>query len=330
MKQEYNYKNNRDLFKSHMLETKSQVESELTRFVAQISELSLHPQIKYAALSKGKRLRPLLVILSAESVGGKRSDIMRLALSFELMHTATLIHDDIIDQDETRRGRLAVHRKWSVNDAILTGDALIALSVNLASAYGESVLKAVAQSALELCDGEHMDVTFNSASAREEWYLKKIREKSASLFAAAMYCGALAGGGTSKDVDALNAFGENFGMAYQLRDDLIDLEPRGTQLSKDLASGRINLALIHFYRNGNSEDRERLDDVLNRLINDTNAGRNVAEDLIRLLKQKGSIDYCEQKIDEYLLKAVESISALKDSEYKSYLVEMTRALKTGG
>src|SRR3990170_585831 len=109
---------------------------------------------------------------------------MPLALAFELMHAATLIHDDIIDRDEMRRGKLALYKKWSAIDAILTGDALIALAVNLASEYGETVLKTVAQSALELCDGEHIDITFSLKTATEEGYIQNIREKSASLFKA--------------------------------------------------------------------------------------------------------------------------------------------------
>jgi len=329
LKQEYSF-NKKDEFKSYLSMTKSQVESELAKFVARLSKLTLHPQIEYAVMSKGKRLRPLLVILSAESVGGKRTDVMRLALAFELMHTATLVHDDIIDQDENRRGKPAVYRKWSVNEAILTGDALIALSVDLASDYGENVLKTVARSALELCDGERMDLAPTPISADEEWYFKKIREKSASLFAAATYCGALAGGGTSAEVHCLHAFGQDFGLAYQVRDDLLDLEPQGNDVSRDLKSGRINLALIHFYRNSNSEEQNHLERSLRRLINGKQRSTNAAKDVARILGKKGSLDYCAKKVDRYLSRAVLSLSVLQDSPYKDHLVGMTQALKNWG
>lgn len=331
MKQEYSFNNKKDEFKSYLSMTKSQVESELAKFVARLSKLTLHPQIEYAVMSKGKRLRPLLVILSAESVGGKRTDVMRLALAFELMHTATLVHDDIIDQDENRRGKPAVYRKWSVNEAILTGDALIALSVDLASGYGETILRTVAQSALELCDGEHMDLTpATPVLAKEEWYFKKIEEKSASLFAAATYCGALAGGGTSAEADALHAFGQNFGLAYQVRDDLLDLEPQGNDVSRDLKSGRINLALIHFYRNSKPEEQNHLERSLRRLINGKQRSTNAAKDVARILGKKGSLDYCAKKVDRYLSRAVLSLSVLQDSPYKDHLVGMTQALKNWG
>jgi len=328
LKQEYSVKNDtKDAFKLYLSKTKSQVESELAKLVLKLSKLNLHPQIEYAILSEGKRLRPLLAILSAESVGGNRNKVMSLALAFELVHTATLVHDDIIDQDEMRRGKLAVYKKWSVNDAILTGDALIALAVNLASRYGETILKTVANSALELCDGELMDLRFSSKMMTEESYFKRIREKSASLFRASTYCGALAGGGIPSEVHALSTFGENFGIAYQLRDDLLDLTLEGNIALKDIESGRLTLPLIRLYATGSSEERKQMENKLQTLMNGNNTMNDeTAESILQNIRQSGSLHYCEKKIDEHLRQAVASISMLKDTEYKAYLVEMTRAL----
>jgi len=332
LKQEYSFKSNaEDAFKRYLSETKSQIESELTKLCSRLSKLNLHPQIEYAVLSRGKRLRPLLVILSAESVGGDRNQVMSLALAFESMHTATLVHDDIIDQDDMRRGKPTLHKEWSVNDAILTGDTLIALAVDLASGYGETILKTVAQSALELCDGEHMDITFPLKTASERGYFRKIREKSASLFRAATYCGALAGGGTPSEVHSLSLFGENFGIAYQLRDDLLDLTNKGNLILKDLKDGRITLPLIHYYSTSSSAEKKHIESKLQTLANGNCAVDNkIAENLLQAISQTGSLDYCEKKIDEHLRLAVAAISTLEDTEYKTYLVEMTRALKAMG
>jgi len=330
LKQEYSIRRNlKNAFKSYISKTKTQVESELSKLVSGLSELNLHPQIEYAVLSKGKRLRPLLVILSAESVGGNRSKVIPLALAFELMHTATLVHDDIIDDDEYRRGVTALHKKWSVNDAILTGDTLIALSVDLASGYGQTVLKTVAQSALELCDGELMDITFSLEKATEESYFKRIREKSASLFSAATYCGAFAAGGTPSEVDSLSVFGENFGIAYQLKDDLFDLTQRGNMALKDLRSGTVTLPLIHSYNICSAGKKKQIGNKLKTLMNgDCVTDAETAKALLQTISQTGSLDYCEEKIDEHLRQAIASVSMLKDTEYKTYLVEMTRALRT--
>ena len=331
MKQEYSVENSKARFRSYLATTKNYVEHELSEFVAGLSHLKLHPQIEYAVLSEGKRLRPLLVILSVESVGGSKTRAMKLALAFELMHTATLVHDDIIDQDETRRNRLALHKKWSVNDAILTGDALIALSVHIASSYGQEVLQTVAHSALELCDGEKTDITFTLEATTEESYFKRITQKSASLFKASTQCGALAGGGTPSEVQSLARFGENFGVAYQLKDDLLDLTDKGGFALKDVRAGRITLPLIHSYKNCSMQEKQRMDRLLHTLT-----GRSLktseanAQNLFAMFKKTGSFDYCGRKIDEHLRMAVERISILKETQYKSHLIEMTKALKTWG
>jgi len=310
-----------------MTKAKSLIESELVKLVSGLSELNLHPQIEYAVLSKGKRLRPLLTILSAESVGGNRNKVMPLALGFELMHTATLVHDDLIDQDEMRRGKPALHKKWSENDAILTGDALIALSVELASGYGETILKTVAQSALQLCDGEHMDITLSLKKATEEAYFRKIKEKSASLFKAAAYCGALAGGGSPIEARSLAAFGENFGIAYQLRDDILDLALEENSFSKDLKSRRVTLPLIHSYAISNATEREQLETAFRVATKKGPIDFAIAERISRFFNEKGSIEYCEKKINQYLRQAVAVVASLRDTEYKNYLFEMAESLK---
>jgi len=329
LKQEYSFKESREeAFKLYVSKTKSQVESELIKLVSRLSEQSLHPQIEYAVLSEGKRLRPFLTILSAESVGGDRNKVMSLALAFELMHTATLVHDDIIDQDEMRRGKPSLYKKWSVNDAILTGDALIALSVNLASGYGETILKTVAQSALQLCDGEHMDITLSLKRANEEEYFRKIREKSASLFRAAAYCGALAGGGSPLETRSLALFGENYGIAYQLRDDLLDLTLKENSFSKDLRSGRVTLPLIHLYISSNANEREQLETEFRAAMEKNSFDESkIAEKLSHILLEKGSIEYCEEKINQHVKQAVTSIASLRDTEHKNYLFEMAASLK---
>lgn len=316
-------------FRAYVSEARNRIDFELSELVRGLSDVAIQPQLKYAILSEGKRLRPLLIILSAESVGGNRNEIIRLALAFELMHTATLVHDDIIDQDDLRRGRLALHRKWSVNDAILTGDALIALAVNLASEYGETVLKAMTQSALELCDGVHKDVTFSLREITEESYLKKIEEKSASLFKASAFCGSIAGGGTPVEIESLSAFAENLGIAYQLRDDIIDFSHEGKIISRDLKGGVISLPLVHAYAESSLSERQEIEKNLRAIVNKSpeESYENV-EKIISLVLQKGSFRYCEQRIDEYLQRAVDSLSPLKHTKYKTYLVNMTRVVKT--
>jgi geranylgeranyl pyrophosphate synthase len=320
-----------DAFKAYISEAKSQIESELAKFVSGLSGLSLHSQIEYAVLSQGKRLRPLLVVLSAESVGGNRKKVMPLALAFEFMHTATLVHDDIIDQDDMRRDRPAMHKKWSLNQALLTGDSLIALAVDLASTYGETIMKTVASSALELCDGENIDIAFSPQMMTEESYFRKIRKKSASLFQAATYSGALAGGGTLSEVNSLSAFGENFGMAYQLRDDLLDLTNKSTNELKDLRRGRLTLPLIYSYSKCSPDERRQIADGLQTFLStDSAADMESTKQILEIIRKTDSREYCERRVDEFLHQAIASISEIKEAEYRAYLVEMVKALKSFG
>jgi geranylgeranyl pyrophosphate synthase len=324
LKQQYKVKP----YESYLNQTKKLINLELSKFVSSLSHLKLHPQLEYALLSKGKRLRPLLVILSAQSVGGEAEKVMPLALAFELVHTATLVHDDIIDRDETRRGIPALHVKWSVNDAILTGDAMIALAVNLASSYGEQILKTVSNSALELCDGEHLDISLSLDSATEEEYFLKIREKSASLFRASAYSGALAGGGSPSEIKSLSTFGENFGIAYQLKDDLVDLEHTSSFISRDLKRGRVTLPLIHLYKTSKSRERQQLKRDFQKALRNREAFNSpAAKRILESLMNAGSLAYAEQKMGYYLQQAIESIKSLKDTVYKEHLVQMANSLR---
>jgi geranylgeranyl diphosphate synthase type I len=315
-------------YENYLAQTRKLIDLEISKFVSSLSHLKLHQQIEYALLSKGKRLRPLLVILSAQSVGGQPEKVMPLALAFELMHTATLVHDDIIDQDETRRGLPALHVKWSVNDAILAGDAMIALAVNLASSYGEEILKTVSESALELCDGEHVDITLSLDSATEEDYFQKIKKKSASLFRAAAHSGALAGGGSPQEVISLSLFGENFGIAYQLRDDLTDLRNSGDSISRDLKKGRVTLPLIHLYNTCSSEEKRQLRTYVQKTLENQEAKNAVtAKEIWKSLLATGAFDYVKQKINHYLEKAIESVKLLENTIYKEHLIQMAHSLK---
>ncbi len=312
-------------FLNYFSTAKKEVENELKKFLSTLTRLDLYPKIEYALMSEGKRFRPVLAILAAESVGGERSKVMPLALAFELIHNATLVHDDIIDHDEFRRNRPSLYKKWSVNEAILTGDALIALSISLASSYGADIIDTVARSALELCEGERMDLVGSLKTITEEAYFKRIKDKSASLCRAAAYCGGKAGGGLSAEINALSKFGENFGVAYQLRDDVLDFAS-GDPTLKDLVDKKITLPLIHCYNNSTKEEKKRIENLQSLISENPSSAIEKIDELMQLIDEKGSIEYCEKKIDNYLSNAMAAIDVLKDTDYKRHLIEMIKAL----
>jgi len=319
---------NEETFQQYMENTRRIIESELSILISKISTLRFHKEIEYALLSQGKRLRPLLVTLSAQSVGGNREKALPLALAIELLHTATLVHDDILDQDKFRRDVPTVHEKWSVSDAILVGDAMIALAIYLAADYGKDALKVTAQAGLALCDGEYMDVSIKSLQMSEDEYLEKIRKKSASLFRAAAHCGALVGGGSDLEVKCLADFGEHFGMAYQLSDDLADITSSDEGIPKDLGKHRISLPLIHLYKSSDPTERKTLLDDLQVLRKKDNRNKKTAlERILEKLETKGSLDYCRKEINEYIDQAIAGIQPLGDTEFKLYLVQMAESLR---
>jgi geranylgeranyl pyrophosphate synthase len=311
-------------FRSYLSEKKEIINSEIRNFFSEISGLKLSPLIRYPLLSDGKRLRAVLVILSAESVGGVQSRVMHLALAIELVHNASLVLDDIIDEEETRREVQALHKKWSKNYAILTAGAMTSLAIKLAAEYGAEIANLISQSILRLCDGEYMDISLSLRTTNEEEYLSTIKKKSASLFETACRCGSLVCGGNSVEVECLSLFGENFGMAYQLKDDLLDLKLSKGYVPKDLINGRITLPIIHFY-NSNFDNKKMLEDTLS-ILSRGKLTADIAKQLLYRLETEGSFGYCERKINYYVHQAIESLQSIKKTKFKKYLVQMAKLL----
>jgi len=268
-------------------------------------------------INSGKRIRPLTTILSCQATGGEIDDAIPLAMAIELVHNASLVHDDIIDGDKTRRGGLTIDEKFGTEKAIIIGNAMISLAVNLVADYDSEVVRLLSMCGFDLCVGEILDLSSSLDDVTEELYFLKIKKKSASLFKAATHMGALTGGGTKDEVEAMSRFGEDIGIAYQISDDLMDLDMID---SGDLRNGIVTLPLIYFYRNGNinsnNEERELLkyfgsdmdEDIVNRIIDE--------------IKESGSIQYCEERIDERVESAQRSLDVLRDSEFREYLLEL--------
>ena len=303
------------------------LDDQLQSLLPLIAKLRLHKQIEYALQTKGKGLRSTMVLLAGESVGADRKKLEKLALGIELLHLATLVHDDVLDQDLFRRNALSVQAKWSVKEAILVGDALASLGLSLGSNYPKEVLDVMASTCLQLSDGEYLDVKATKSSLYEEYYFEKIQKKTASLFKAAAECGAIAGNGSAEEIISLATFGENYGLAFQIRDDLSDvLSSKNTMLS-DLNEFRATLPLICLDKKSNKDALILIRRLLISKKENGNRSHLLLKELESLLKTSGSIDYCFQKMNGYTEKAVSSLDSLKESEYKNYLKEMAESLK---
>jgi geranylgeranyl pyrophosphate synthase len=319
----------RDRYDAYLHEARRLVDHEIAGLLPKLTNLSLYGKIGYVLQTRGKRLRPMLVMLSAQSVGGHIESVKKLALAIEFLHAATLIHDDILDQDTFRRNAPTINAKWGIRDAILVGDALASLAINLTAGYGKDIIKIMSETCLLLSDGEYMDVEYAKEELLSESdYIETIRRKSASLFKAAVQCGAIAANANNNEIDALAKFGENFGLAYQIKDDLSDITTLENAVPQDINEFRATLPIIHFCENVKPDDREAFFETVGKVKSKGSTERAaLLGTLQRSLESTGSLRYCADRTNQYVSNAIASLKPIKESAYKAYLVQMAGSLK---
>ena len=304
------------------------IDHDISQIMSMVTDFGLCEKIKYVLRTQGKRLRPIMVLLSAQSVGGQVETVRKLALAIEMLHMASLIHDDILDQDIVRRNELTVNTKWGIRDAVLIGDALASLSFYLSADYENEIMKIISQTSVKLSDGEYLDVKESTDTRKERDYIETIRKKSASLFKTSTQCGAIAAEAKRNEIDALSEFGENFGLAYQIMDDLLDIAPIKDDLPQDIKMLRATLPIIHLFESAKPELKEKLFQAITAInTQNSNEKENTINMLRENLKSTGSLRYCADKIDQYVTNAIASLEALKESSFKGYLIEMANSLK---
>lgn len=297
------------------------IQDELERVQQRICELlrsedpQIDPVLQSLAEHTGKMLRPALVLLSGACVGAIGADHIDLAAMVELVHRASLLHDDVIDAAETRRSHPTANVLWGNSAAVLLGDLLLSkafslgLSVQVPNAAG-----ILAEAADRLCSGELMQ---NFQKARwemsEQQYNRIIEAKTAVLFESSCRLGAVASGASSEQVEALSRFGLQLGAAFQVADDLIDLlstdQQAGKTLGTDLAQGKLTLPLIHWLSAAPACQSDRIE-----LLESLNI-----EAILQQLHQSGSIDYAFRRLDERIADAKDTLSGLPDSPAQNAL-----------
>jgi octaprenyl-diphosphate synthase len=180
--------------------------------------------LKYA-LEGGKRIRPMAIMLSAEAVGSKDDSILDAAVAVELLHAESIIHDDIIDQEVSRRGKAAFHVRYGYSASLLTADFVFSMILAIAARYKDKrVAHTLSNAALRMCEGEYMELTIDPMTYKLGWdeYVDIIYNKTAALFQTATELGGIIGGGTKQQIEALSNYGKYLGIAYQVHDDLLD------------------------------------------------------------------------------------------------------------
>lgn len=304
------------------------VDKEIKKAIDTVDPQNLHDASKHLINAGGKKIRPSLVLLSSEAVGGSRDGALKTAAAVELIHTFSLIHDDIMDQDEMRRGMPSVHKLWGESIAILAGDTLFSLAFELVSqTHNENIpykrvveaLKTVVDACIKICEGQAYDMSFaGNFEIQEKEYMNMIYKKTAALISTATKAGALLGGGNKKQVKALAEYGRLIGMAFQLHDDYLDVisdeESIGKPVGSDIMEGKMTLMVVHAISNASAQDKETLIKILNE-----NGNENVNK-VINIFKKYGSIEYIHNIALENVKKAKELLTILDDSPAKQALI----------
>ncbi len=278
--------------------------------------------LKYIALRKGKQVRPTLVFLSAGAVGSisKRSHIG--AAMIELLHTATLVHDDVVDKAEERRGVASINANWNNKIAVLVGDFLLSKGL-LESVENDEFqfLKVTARAVRRMSEGELMAVDkIKSFDISEEEYYQIISDKTASLLSACCEVGAISVTDDKSIHKKLELFGEYLGIAFQIKDDILDYESKSTILGKpvgnDIRERKVTLPLIYAFRNSESGEAKKIF----KKMKSGNLSSVEVQSIIDFAEKNGGLDYSRTKAEEYRNLALEQIASFEDTEYKSALL----------
>ncbi|MCE8425723.1 MAG: polyprenyl synthetase family protein [Candidatus Methanoperedens sp.] len=282
------------------------VDSALPSLLLEIKPPELAAAVAYAISSKGKRIRPALVTLCCEAVGGRKSDATFAAASIELIHSSSLVLDDVIDKSEKRRGRDTIHKMWGTDMALLTVQILAALSLKIAS-RDPRLIHAIADSLFCMGEGEAMELV--DFARDKQSYLDLAFRKTGSLFGSAAEVGCLVGGGDESQIENMSKFGKHIGIAFQIRDDVLDCiskeDDLGKPVKKDLFMGRPSIVVLDALRSGIT---------LEKMMKCNNG------ELMHLVAD--SLDHAKEAAQEQLEMAKSHIGSLYDSPAKRWLIEL--------
>ncbi|UCF04089.1 MAG: polyprenyl synthetase family protein [bacterium] len=283
--------------------------------------------INHIAVYKGKRLRPILLLLCSGMTGEITDDSIKAAAMVELLHTATLVHDDVIDESDMRRGGLSVNAAWGNKVSILIGDLFFSrVLYRLSQIKNPEVTCLMSMTIKRICEGELIQLRngHDHAIIDEKVYFSLIAKKTASLLAAACEIGALSANSSngSRDRENLKSFGERLGIAFQIKDDLMDLtgtqDKLGKPIAKDIIENTVTLPILYGLAHSNNGDHERI-----RAIIENGIGEDDLDTICRFAEESGGIEYAEQKAKQYTDMALSRLHDYEDSQYKRSLIRLT-------
>ena len=289
----------------------------------------LYDAVRHLPLAGGKRLRPVLSMLSCEAVSGDIKNVMPLAIALELTHNFTLVHDDIMDKSKLRRNLPAVHIEFGEATAIIAGDLLFTkafesmhkLQVDLKTF--KNVEFGLVDCVKEISEGQQLDMEFEKRNlVSEDEYLEMILKKTAVMFMYAGEGGAILAGGTREQSNALNEYGKCLGLGFQIHDDYLDMssdeKTLGKDIGNDIRNGKKTLIAVHCLNTVSGDDKK----LLEKIFGNIDASDSEVKQVYELFNKTGSINYAKETANKFCEKAKKSIEILPDSDAKKVLLEL--------
>jgi len=285
--------------------------------------------LDYIHSKRGKQLRPILVLLSSAVSRGITDKTIQTAVALELMHTASLIHDDVVDDSPLRRGNEAVHTRWNNKIAVLVGDYLLAQVIDiLAGVRNTTILNTVAEMGESLSSGELLQLhTGQSMWISEQQYMRIIEQKTACLFAACSAAGAASSGATPRQITALRQYGLQLGLCFQLKDDVLDfsdIEDIGKPTMNDIRDGKATLPLLISLTRATPEEAEHIRDLAEGLATQAPYIKpfEATEEIKSFVLRYDGIRYAHQEMQKHRRRAIEALAMFPDNRYKNSLVTL--------
>jgi geranylgeranyl diphosphate synthase type II len=293
------------------------IDKKLSLVLKNRKPISLYNPVIYIMNSSGKRLRPLLVILSAKAVGGKPNQVYNAALAVEMLHNFTLVHDDIMDNADLRRGNQTLHKKYDLNTAILAGDSLLSVAYEFLLKDSKlnirQAVNSFTQGLVEVCEGQSLDTDFEMKKyVHLDEYINMISKKTAALIKMCCEVGAYLVDGSKKDIAVLANYGKYLGIAFQIQDDLLDITADKTEFGKkiggDLIEGKKTFLFIKALEKAKGKDKKELE----KIIKNKGIPPNQIQKYKAIFERLGVLDDARKEIRHYSDLALKSIDKLSN------------------
>lgn len=279
----------------------------------------------YIVKRKGKQIRPMFVFLSAQALGGITESTHRGAALIELLHTATLVHDDVVDDSFERRGFFSINALWKNKIAVLVGDYLLSRGLLLAIKNKEFKQLEIVSAAVEgMSEGELLQIEESrGVNLKEDIYFEIIRQKTATLIASCCACGASSAGANDEMIEKMRNIGEKIGIAFQIKDDLFDYG-LGGKIGKptgiDIKEKKSTLPLIYALNNASSSDKRRI----LRIVKRNSKNKKEVDHVLNYVLQSGGIEYSDEKMRNYASNAIDEIKSLPETDARNSLIQLVQ------